>query len=576
MSLKIADNLTLPLDFMTERIAFLARTGSGKSGGMRVLFEQILLAQQFAIFIDPKGDAWGIRADGTGKGMPVLVIGGDHGDIPLEAHGGKVIAEFLVKERVSTVLDISDLSTNEMWRFVADLTKTLYRLNRDVLHLFIDEADMLAGQQFYDPHCLHGIQLIQNKGRARGFGVTIATQRPQILNKTVLNASGTLIAMQTIGDDALKVVKSWLGQSADKETIAAILKDLPTMKTREAFVYSPQTLGIEPRRIKFASFTTYDSMRTPRPGEARQQPKNIADIDLTAIQRDMAETIEKAKAEDPALLKAEIARLKREAAGHVCPKVEAAEPEIREVFTEHLKLTIGSRLENIVSSLNGFEYDAAALVNRIRESVEGARHFLDNEPAEPFMPQRPMTFNPADHPTDNSAAIENLAEVMQSPSKTMQAMSGAALPEGERKCLIAIAQFTTGDHGATREQVTLLSGYKRSTRDAYIQRLGAKGYVRVDRGEVWATVEGVAALGSDYEPLPTGEALQRWWLDRLPEGEAKILRILLEVQVWFAREYISERTGYKRSTRDAYIQRLGVRRLVEVSSAGVRAVEGLS
>lgn len=88
MALKIADNLELPLDFMTERIAFLARTGSGKSGGMRVLFEQILLAQQFAIFIDPKGDAWGIRADGTGKGMPVLVIGGDHGDIPLEAHGG--------------------------------------------------------------------------------------------------------------------------------------------------------------------------------------------------------------------------------------------------------------------------------------------------------------------------------------------------------------------------------------------------------------------------------------------------------------------------------------------------------
>lgn len=80
--LKLATNLSLPLDFITERIAFLARTGAGKSGGMRVMFEQMLDAKQFVIFIDPKGDAWGIRAAGVGKGRPVLVMGGDYGDVP--------------------------------------------------------------------------------------------------------------------------------------------------------------------------------------------------------------------------------------------------------------------------------------------------------------------------------------------------------------------------------------------------------------------------------------------------------------------------------------------------------------
>lgn len=134
--LQIADNLSLPLDFVTERVAFLARTGAGKSGGMRVLFEQILDNKQFAIFIDPKGDAYGIRGDGIGRGYPVLVMGGDHGDIPLEYTAGKVAAEFLVKERISTVVDISNFSNKKLWRFTADFTQTLYNLNREICTVF--------------------------------------------------------------------------------------------------------------------------------------------------------------------------------------------------------------------------------------------------------------------------------------------------------------------------------------------------------------------------------------------------------------------------------------------------------
>jgi hypothetical protein len=86
---------------------------------------------------------------------------------------------------------------------------------------------MLAGQQYFDPHCLHGIQLIQNKGRNRGWGVTIASQRPQMVNLTVLNASGTYIVMQTIGDDGLKVVRRLLGAVCSKEVTNEILFPTP-------------------------------------------------------------------------------------------------------------------------------------------------------------------------------------------------------------------------------------------------------------------------------------------------------------------------------------------------------------
>src|SRR5262249_52868923 len=152
--------------------------------------------------------------------------------------------------------------------------------------------------------------LIQNKGRHRGFGVTLATQRSAMINKSVLFASGTLIAMQTTAPRDIKVVREWLEVVADAETVATVTKTLPTLKNREDVVYWPQFLGPEAKRITFRSFGTFDSMRTPRPGESAQKPKSVADVDLVAVQRDMAATIEKAKADDPGHLRKEIATLK--------------------------------------------------------------------------------------------------------------------------------------------------------------------------------------------------------------------------------------------------------------------------
>lgn len=66
-------------------------------------------------------------------------------------------------------------------------------------------------------------------------------------------------------------------------------------------------------------------------------------------------------------------------------------------------------------------------------------------------------------------------------------------------------------------------------------------------------------------------------LERLPEGEAKILRVLIDA---YPREVdrsaIDEATKYKRSSRDTYLQRLGARRLVVPAGNGaVKASEGL-
>jgi chromosome segregation and condensation protein ScpB len=96
--------------------------------------------------------------------------------------------------------------------------------------------------------------------------------------------------------------------------------------------------------------------------------------------------------------------------------------------------------------------------------------------------------------------------------------------------------------------------------------------VELRGGNIVATQAGVDALGSDYEPLPTGEALQAYWLQRLPPGEQAVLEAAIAAYPnGVDREAIDEATGYKRSSRDAYIQRLQARQLLEKGGGAVVA-----
>lgn len=77
MTLRLAKDLTLLLDTVTQAVAILAKRRAGKSYLARRLAEELARTGQQLVIVDPKGDWWGIRsaADGKSPGLPIVVLG---------------------------------------------------------------------------------------------------------------------------------------------------------------------------------------------------------------------------------------------------------------------------------------------------------------------------------------------------------------------------------------------------------------------------------------------------------------------------------------------------------------------
>lgn len=486
---------------------------------MRVIAEEMIAAGQFIIFLDPKGDAWGIRSE-----FPVLIMGGNHGDIPLDSNSGKFVADFLVKERVSTVLDVSEFTEADMVKFVGDFADRFYRTNKEIVHIFLDEADEFAPQSGYNASalkCLGAIQRIQRRGRGRGIGVTLATQRSAVINKSVLTQAGTLIAMQTTAPHDLKAVDSWLEYAATKEARQEIMSALPTLASREAFVYSPQFLGNKPQRIKFKVFKSFDSMRTPKHGESIKEPKKLADLDLSAIKSEMSKTLEEIKQNDPTELKKQVAQLTKDLAAK--SKNIDLQAEIKKAVS--IAEIARDKLWN--ARLDQFE---ANIKNALPEFFSIAR---------------------------TSLKIKDTIEKMRSTNVSQQVeiiigdCEDSALSRPEITVLQAF-YWLIGET-ATPTKVAFYSGYSVNSSGFKntVSKLRTKGYI-----DDWTiNVKGQSVIHTYSKEKPTGPKLREWLRDKLSKGENAILDVLLShpgkrisyEQLSVESQYSASSSGFKNS-----------------------------
>lgn len=474
-------NFELPLSFVTATLAILARKGRGKSYTAAVFAEELLSAAQVPIVIDPTGAHWGLKSssDGGREGFPVVVFGGDHADLPLEVDAGETIAAAIVEQRFPAILDLSFFRKGESNRFLAAFLETLYRKNRAPVHLLCDEADYYAPQQ---PHgdqarVLGAMEDIVRRGRIRGIGCTLITQRPAVLNKNVLTQADCLVALGMNHPKDLDAIGDWVAVHGQEEQARKMIASLPGLPIGEAWFWAPAH-GDLFEHVRIRKRNTFDSSATPAPGAAIAEPKKFAKVDVAKLGKEIAATAKRADENNPAALWREIARLNTELQARAQPEpVKVIVPNV-----EGLR-AIERRLDDLKKEI------ADALSQTSNPAI------AKPQPAPKLAPRDPAAASAI------LAAGNGEADLL-----------GRG---GKRRILVALAQNPAG---VSPTRLSLLSGIARKggTWRVYVNALRSGGLIEgVDHFRI--TPLGLSTLGK-FEPLPTGPGLIEYWRQELGAG----------------------------------------------------------
>lgn len=549
--LKIASNLSVPTDFVTQTPGYFGRKGSGKTYAAGKSVELMLSANIQVVVLDAVGNWYGLRLDKTGKHasrFTIPILGGEHGDVPLQPQAGAIVANFIVTTGSSAIIDVSRFRKHERKEFVTAFAEELFhrkKSNRSPMHFVLEEAQLFAPQRAFkgEERMLGALEDIVRLGRNYGIGSSLISQRPQSVNTELRNQCEPLVVFQLVAKHERDAIGDWMehmGVDHDLESLAKL-------QPGECFFWSPAWLD-KFVKTKFIEKESFDASATPKVGAAQYEPKKLAPVDLQALEASMKDTIEKAKADDPKELRKKIADLEGQLRHR--PVSDKAQETLNEWKTQNAQL----------------QHELKGLRKRFDDYQDGVADFLDGIVAanERFASCRARIARASD-PMPGKAVDAELIPKRPETSRNVPSGNGT-LPKGEYQILVAAVQ-----HGAVgRDQLTVLTGKKRSTRDAYISRLIAKRYL-------WQRPDGMieptrqAALDfPNMEPLPTGAALRDYWLNELPEGESRVLHcVIAAYPKSVEREVISDKTGFKRSTRDAYLSRLKARRLIDDYAPGL-------
>lgn len=591
--LKLSPEISPPIDALMQPIALLGNRGAGKTYAGMKLYELAHDADVQCIAIDGIGKWWGLRlaADGKASGLKdVYLFGGKRADFQITPDRGAFVARVLVERRVHAVLDVSQMRKQDRRRFLTDFAEEFHLLKKQEDQatpsvLFLEEAHQVLPQKPFgdEARMLGAFEDLIREGRNAGIGVVVMDQRPATVNKNALALVEILIALRTTYEIDRKVYVGWVVQKVADDKLKVDLEErLPFLKAGEGFLYAPmfdifQHINIYPKR-------TFDSSATAKIGVKAASIGTLTPVDVERVKDAMAEVTAQVEAKDPTALKRQVAELQRQLAARpeapVKAKTETKQVPValkRDVVAFHAGI---ARLELWQTKVDKLQAEVVERCRSIEAAIGKAAIVETPTTTIATSTRQEQVHRPPSFDAISLAPLRWRDGEIGRPHAPPRIQSSrpdvpdSGIGKGERAILIAIAQYKSG---VTREQISVLTGYKRSTRDAYLQRLVAAGLYEASGDFLFATKRGFEVLGPSFEPLPTGPALREHWLRELPEGERKILEVAIHhYPNPVARDDIGAATLYKRSTRDAYLQRLNNRKLVLDHGSGmVRASETL-
>jgi Fe2+ or Zn2+ uptake regulation protein len=565
--LHISPDLSLPLSAVTSTTVVYGGKGMGKTNFGAVLVEELSGAGLRWSVLDPMGVWWGMRhsADGKGSGVECLILGGAHGDIPIEPTGGAVIADLVADETVNVIIDISRNGKGEMWsigeriKFATDYGKQLFRRQgslvdgqrREPICQVVDEAarfipQMVRAGDVAVAMCAGVWSAIVEEGRNIGLGVVLLTQRSARLSKDVAELADLMMAFRTVGPNSIDAVIDWLGAHLPKPEIKSKIEIVRSLPVGSCLAVSPGWLETE-KVIRIRRRNTFDSSATPKPGEKAARVRGDgAKPDLDVYAKRMRETIERAAADDPKMLRKRIAELEAAAAKKPKEDGKAMSDLLQQVEELRTKAAEADRLRQLLQDLQteltreeALRKGTADALRHAADAVQACARLLEDGSMEaariasqPMAPLRRA--QPDDGVTAAAMRVASVPVPKQPTAASRAPVANQATDDGERltparqKILDALAMGQSmGRARLSRMWIAILVKASQ-TSSSFGNNLGAlrsAGLIDYQGGEVMLTDAGLGRA-NPAPRLSQTEALTLL-LNYLTPARRKIMEVLL-------------------------------------------------
>jgi len=388
---------------------------------------------------------------------------------------------------------------------------------------------------------LHAFTRMAKIGRNFGIGLSLISQRPQEVNKKVLNLTELLFAFQLTGPQERKTLQGWIADKGIDEDIESVL---PKLERGAPHVWSPAWLKIS-RVIHIGKKWTFDASSTPKVGK-EAAARELSPIDLEQLRTDMAATIEKAKAEDPKLLRAELARLRHEAQKKPGPSAIPAQPS-KEALAEaeqHGRWQEGMRISNGLGVVSKNLKAVADALHKAYENFGGAMDRIEElRKVEPVSQANPKRMSIGIQPPASRPA--------QAPQRAPVGQPAEGLTAPEQRVLDALAWWASiGVDRPDKGQIGFLAGYRvgknvGGTFGNLLGALRARGLLEYPGPGTATLTTGGARTARAPAETPSTETLQRAIHDRLDNTESRVLQTIIDAYPdQLTKQEAGKRSGY--------------------------------
>ncbi|HMA05766.1 MAG TPA: DUF87 domain-containing protein, partial [Methanomicrobiales archaeon] len=251
---------------VTGRTCIIAQSGAGKSWAIAVLCERLCAAGIGFCIVDTEGEYFSLR-----ERYPVLWVGSDEGcDEDIERADLKDLMLRAVVNGTAVVFDVSETDMREKVAALAEILYDIASAHRIPYLLILEEADKFIPQA---KESLKKIEEISRRGRKRGLGLLVATQRPSLVTKNVLSqCNNQAIGRLSIEND-LRAVDLFFGSRAELEELAGLAPG--EFFVMGGFVRKKTRMRFAPRETVHPGTTPELSRRlgaSPIPGKAGGRP----------------------------------------------------------------------------------------------------------------------------------------------------------------------------------------------------------------------------------------------------------------------------------------------------------------